>query len=182
MTANRPIRQELQIQRRNLPHWQLGGSIYFITFRCVRGTLPEVARRQTIVHILHDHGKKHDLHIGVVMPDHVHLILQPLQSSPETWHDLSSIMKGIKGVSARRINLLLGTSGQVWQDESYDRSIRDEAEYREKWNYIWENPVRAALVAFPEEYEFFALPPIIGNKTGGQTEVSGPPVHSTAER
>ena len=123
--------QELLIRRRHLPHWQMGGSVYFITFRSQRGGLPPVALRQMSTHILHDHGKRYDLVFGVVMPDHVHVVLQPRERKPGVWFDLAEIMKGLKGASARRINQLLGTRGTVWQDESFDRIIRDENEVEE---------------------------------------------------
>src|SRR5689334_10403838 len=34
-------------------------------------------------------------------------------------------MKGIKGVSARRINQLLGRNGPLWQDEAFDHVVRN---------------------------------------------------------
>jgi putative transposase len=61
-------------------------------------------------------------------------------------------MKGIKGVSGRLINQRRGGQGQVWQDESYDRIVRDWKEFQEKLVYILENPVRAGLARAPEEY------------------------------
>src|SRR5438094_99639 len=113
--------ERLRKRRRHLPHWELGGSVYFITFRSARGLLPEPALRQVMVHILYDHGRRYDLHFAVVMPDHTHLLLQPLEKSPKAWHELSGILKALKGISARRINQLSGTSGTVWQEESFDR-------------------------------------------------------------
>src|SRR5262245_41203049 len=101
---------ELRKRRRNLPHWQLGGSVYFITFRSARGELPPVAMQQVVANALHDHCQRYDLEFGVVMPDHTHLLLQPLKVSDSVWHELPDIMKSLKGVSARRINQLLGTS------------------------------------------------------------------------
>jgi hypothetical protein len=47
----------------------------------------------------------------------------------------------------------------VWQDESYDRIIRDDQELEEKLLYMYNNPVKAGLVADPADYEFFVLPP-----------------------
>ena len=35
-----PVREELPITRRNLPHWQIGGSIDFMTFRTKAPGLP----------------------------------------------------------------------------------------------------------------------------------------------
>jgi REP element-mobilizing transposase RayT len=147
------------IRRRNLPHWQLGGSVYFITFRSLRGALPPEALRLVVGHVLYDHGKRYDLVFGVVMPDHVHVIIQPREIAPGAWHDLSTIMKGLKGSSSRRINQLLGTKGTVWQEEWYDRIIRDDRELEEKLLYMYHNPVKAGLVIDPAKYEFFVYPP-----------------------
>ena len=60
-------------------------------------------------------------------------------------------------MSARRINQLLGTDGAVWQDESWDRIIRDEEEMIEKLSYMMHNPVKAGLVRRPEDYEFLLM-------------------------
>ena len=112
-----------------------------------------------VTNVLYDHDRRYDLDFGVVMPDHGHLLLQPLQVSPGVWHELPDFMKSLKGVSARRINQLLGTSGPVWQEEYFDRIARDEREYEEKRDYMWNNPLKAGLVADPEDWEYFIFPP-----------------------
>ncbi len=90
---------------------------------------------------------------AVVMPDHVHLLLRPRPSI-----ELSRIMKGIKGASARRINELRGTSRQsVWQDESWDRVVRDAIEFWQKLEYMHWNPAKAGLVTADEVYPFWFL-------------------------
>ena len=62
--------------------------------------------------------------------------------------DVPSIMKGIKGYTARRINDLQGARGRVfWRDESYDHWARDEAEIIRIVHYIEENPVKARLAS-----------------------------------
>jgi REP element-mobilizing transposase RayT len=67
-------------------------------------------------------------------------------------------MKGIKGASARRINELRGTSRQsVWQDESWDRIVRDDVEFWQKLEYMHWNPVKAGLVKADEVYPFWFL-------------------------
>ncbi len=81
------------------------------------------------------------------MPDHVHLVLKPLAG-----FDLSRILKGIKGASARKINLSRETRGTVWQDESWDRIVRDEAELIGMLEYISQNPMKAGLCAESEVY------------------------------
>jgi len=84
----------------------------------------------------------------MIMPDHAHLILKPRGGLI-----LSRIMKGIKGVSARRLNELRGTTGGVWQDESWDRILRDAAEFEEKLQYMIDNPVKLGLVNDGMEYD-----------------------------
>ncbi|MBI1913413.1 MAG: transposase [Planctomycetes bacterium] len=154
------ITEELLIRRAHLPHWQAGGSVYFVTFNSRRGPLPPQARRVVMQHILFDHRKRYELVFAVVMPDHVHLLLYPRPCGPGHWYDLADILKGLKGASARRINQLLGTKGQVWQEERYDRIMRNDQELEEKMQYIFENPVKAGLVARAEDYEFFVFPPV----------------------
>jgi REP-associated tyrosine transposase len=44
------------------------------------------------------------------------------------------------------------TGKPFWQDESYDRLVRDAAEFERIRHYIEYNPVRAGLVELPEEY------------------------------
>ena len=81
------------------------------------------------------------------MPDHVHILITP--SEPWT---LSAIMKRLKGVSARQVNQLLGRTGPLWRDESFDHMLRSDESLAEKAEYIRQNPVRAKLVARPTDY------------------------------
>ena len=61
----------------------------------------------------------------------------------------------MKGTSAKDANLLLNRSGPpFWQEESYDRLVRDAAEFRRIENYIVQNPVKAGLASSPEEYRW----------------------------
>ena len=54
----------------------------------------------------------------------------------------------------RRINRVLGRRGKLWQDDYWDRYIRDEAHYRKVVHYIESNPVKAGLVKTPEQWPF----------------------------
>ena len=91
---------ELHITQRRLPHWTVKGSVYFITFRLLRGTLSVQERKLVLQHLRSGEPCYYHLAAATVMPDHVHLLIKPLQDV-----DLSRIMKGIKGVSARQLNL-----------------------------------------------------------------------------
>jgi hypothetical protein len=66
---------------------------------------------------------------------------------------LSRITKGIKGASARLINDIRGVHGTLWQDESFDRIVRDQMELDEKLNYLVNNPRKAGLADDPWDYE-----------------------------
>jgi len=86
------------------------------------------------------------LHAYVVMPNHVHALLDPLVP-------LTRITKGIKGVSARNANAALGRIGKpFWQDESFDHWVRNPSEFERIRNYIEMNPVKAGLAKTPEEW------------------------------
>jgi putative transposase len=143
-------------RRRNLPHWTLDGSTYYVTFRTLSGTLSDEERRLVLEHVRSGDDKFYQLAAAVVMPDHVHLLLHPMPA-----YDLSRIMKGIKGVSAHKINQLRGTTGTIWQDESWDRIVRDAVEFDEKLQYMADNPVKAGLVTSIEQYDAWFCNPTI---------------------
>ena len=151
MTAT-PSESRLKVTRRQLPHWALVGSVYFVTFRLQRGRLDAAERALVLEHLRSGDPVFYRLFIAVVMPDHVHALLQP-----EDQVGLSRIMKGIKGVSARKLNQRRGTHGSIWQDESHDRIIRDERELRQKAEYILSNPIRAGLVEDAWSYDHWYL-------------------------
>lgn len=91
------------------------------------------------------------------MDTHVHCILQPMEKSEKsvgTYHSIAQIMHSIKSYSANRIQRILNIKGKIWQDESYDRIIKDEEEYLEKMNYIANNPLKAMIVDTPEYYKW----------------------------
>jgi REP element-mobilizing transposase RayT len=139
---------DLRIARRRLPHWRLEGSAYFITFRLRSGELTAAERQLVKEHIRSGHRRYYTLMAVVIMPDHVHLILRP-----DLGYDLSRIMQGIKGASANRVNRTRGRMGTLWQDESYDRIIRDAEEYQEKLDYMLNNPTKAGLCGPEDTYD-----------------------------
>lgn len=138
-----------------MPHWENPGSFYFITFRTANSfILPEQTRQIVLESCKFHKDKKYDLYACVVMPDHAHLILQPLEKMAEQYYSLSEIMHSIKSYSANQINKLLNRTGTVWQDESFDRIVRDKHELMEKMNYIVNNPAKRGLVENREDYKW----------------------------
>jgi len=162
-----------QIAHRRLPHWILEDAAYYITFRVKHDNISYSERVAVLNHILNGDQKYYRLSAAVIMPDHVHLIITPFTQFP-----LSRIMKGIKGVSARKINQLRRKTGSIWQDESFDRIIRDYNEFLEKLNYIYNNPIKAELCSVPEEYSaLYICIQDTDNLTNRQTGMSAPPVN-----
>ncbi len=141
--------------RRRMPHYQKPGRPIFVTFcKLIRDPFPDAARDLILAHCLHVHGKRIDVQTAVVMPDHVHLLLTSLPDDQGWPHPLPAILKLIKGVSARSVNKLLGTTAPVWQEESFEHTVRNDGSWQEKFEYIRQNPVRRALVAKPEDYRW----------------------------
>lgn len=154
MKPPRVTKNDLEISRRNLPHWQIGGSWYFVTFRTKDKTMTAKAKDIVISSILRSHGTHYRLAISTVMPDHVHLLFKPLKKAELVYYSLQEILKPIKGATARRINQLTGGKGSFWLDESFDRIVRDEKEWNEKYDYIKNNAFKAGLVNKPENYKW----------------------------
>ncbi len=150
--------------RRNLPHIEKFSAVYFVTFKTLEIFLPPVARSIALRHCLFENNRKIEMYAAVIMPNHVHLLFTALESERGEPYSLAEIMKGIKGVSARRINQYLRREGSLWQDESFDRIMRSQ-EFEFKRNYIISNPIDAGLCARPEEYRWLWL---------AQTRVSVP--------
>ncbi len=145
--------QGFQIKRRNLPHIQIPGRVYFLTWRCQQDRfLDSEERGLVLAALLHYNDNKWKVYIAVILPDHVHVLAQPLPHSDGGVYNLAEIIHSVKRFSVYQINKLRGAKGPIWQDERYDRIVRDEAEFLEKWNYIRNNPVKAGLADQPEEY------------------------------
>lgn len=84
MSHNLPIPEnpQLKITSRKLPHWELNGSIYHITFvTWERLELNESAREIVLNSCLFFHLKRYEIFAMVIMPDHVHLLIQPWAKS-----------------------------------------------------------------------------------------------------
>src|ERR1700730_17702242 len=146
--------------RRKLPHYQKAGRAVFITF-CKGNRIPFTpeARDAILQHCLHDHGKRYELHAAVVMPDHVHLLLSPQRDEKGWPYSLPTIVKPLKGTSARSVNELLGSCGPVWQEESFDHVLRSQESFEKNLEYLRQNPVRRGLANRPNDYNWLWVEP-----------------------
>ncbi len=99
--------------------------------------------------LLHGADTRYRLHAWCIMPNHVHLVAEPLDE-----HVLSDILQGIKSWSAHEINARTGRSGALWQRGSYDHLVRDDEDLARCCDYVRQNPVKAGLIAVPSAYRF----------------------------
>jgi putative transposase len=90
----------------------------------------------------HFDAERYELACYVIMPNHAHVIVRPLMPA---LHDLETIVGSWKKYSSRRINREVRRRGDLWQDESYDRIIRDEEHLWRALQYIGSNPSTARL-------------------------------------
>jgi len=80
-------------------------------------------------------GQRYKLGENVVMPNHVHALVQPLGD-----HELDRILHSWKSYSAKEINKITGCEGSVWHRESYDRIVRSPTQLARIEEYIRDNP------------------------------------------
>jgi REP-associated tyrosine transposase len=74
------------------------------------------------------------------MPDHMHLFVRGGDD-----FKLAQWVNGLK----RAISVALGATKKrpLWQPGFFDHVLRNDESYSQKWKYVRENPVRAALVS-----------------------------------
>jgi putative DNA methylase len=95
-----------------------------------------------------------DLFAYVIMPNHVHLLLEPKVP-------IQRITKGIKGASAHLTRQSTGNSPcPFWQDESFDHWVRKPAQGEKIIRYIENNPVKARLVSNASDWRWSSAFPV----------------------
>ena len=104
----------------------------------------------------------YDLIAYCIMSNHVHILIDTSIQLPDDidvytfgqidFEPLQTIMKRIKGASARYANIELGRKGSFWQKESYDHLVRSDNEVRNIIAYILNNSLNAGIVDKWEDY------------------------------
>ncbi len=67
---------------------------------------------------------------------------------------MGTVIHSWKTFTTREINKLLNRKGSLWQDDYFDRYMRDEEHRRNEVAYVENNPVTAGFVKTPEEWPF----------------------------
>jgi putative transposase len=106
---------------------------------------------QVFLTILHAAAVKHrtDVHTYVLMTNHVHLIV-----TPQVDGGLSSTVKSVSETYVRHFNRRYERTGGLFDGRFRSLVIDSEAYWFTCMRYVELNPVRAGLVARPEDYRW----------------------------
>ena len=131
------------------------GPVVFFLTACVQGREPvltSLAAARVLVEAWSQAEPQHGWLVGryVIMPDHVHFFASPVNADVK---DLSQFMRAWKWSTARRLRRA-GHDAFRWQREFFGHLLRSTESYAEKWEYVRQNPVRANLVARPEQWPY----------------------------
>jgi len=116
-----------------------------------------------------------------IMPNHVHVVLQPrealaaprlpgksataesehiperMDEQPDIRSPLVDYLRELKTTTARAAAELPGELGLDWHDASFDYWVRSSAELKAIVEYVADNPVSAGLVRSPEQWFFCSV-------------------------
>ena len=120
--------------------------VYFLTF-CVARRERALANDEAFAAFKHAIARLTNWNAiaAVLMPDHVYLLIAP--------NDREAAVGNASGAIKRWMRQQLDAEWQ-WQPESFDRLLRSDESAEEKWQYIRENPVRAALVRTWQDWPY----------------------------
>ena len=89
-------------------------------------------------YILEQDKKLFELISFIIMPNHIHILFK------ETM-ELSEVMRKLKGGLSFLINKELKKKGQFWENNYYDKMIRDKRHFEIVYEYIKNNAIKANL-------------------------------------
>ena len=120
--------------------------LYFVTFNTYRRKrlLANAGVHRKFVEFARA-GEERAVAVGrfVIMPDHVHLFVS--DSSDGTLSQWVRLLK-------RYLSKGIASAPPHWQKGFFDHSIRHSENYSEKWNYVYQNPIRAGLVTDADDW------------------------------
>ncbi len=124
--------------RKNL-FWKDAGAIVDRPENVPLTALGKVVRRS--IHDIPSHYPAITVDHAVIMPNHIHLLLQ-INTDPDGRSmiapTISTVVRLMKGTVTKQAGF------PVWQKGFYDHIIRNDNDYRDIWNYIEGNPSKWA--------------------------------------
>jgi putative transposase len=121
--------------------------VYFVTM-CVENRQTVLANHKAFTAFKNAAGRLRHWTVlsGVVMPDHLHVIVAPISDRDARVGNFSA---AIKRWMRRDLN-----ASWKWQAGSFDRLLRADESLHDKWLYVEENPVRAGLVKRSQDWPY----------------------------
>ena len=118
--------------------------VYFVTM-CVNDRHRVLANADVFDAIKTTIAQLEKWHVlaGVVMPDHVHWVVSPVQDRDLSVGDFSHGFK-------RLLRKSLGSQPWEWQRGCFDRLLRSD-----EWIYVKDNPVRHSLVQKADDLPYY---------------------------
>jgi putative transposase len=140
-------------QRDHLPHdvplWvDPQKDVYYLTINCEQRGANQLAKPEVAKALLDSVWFRQEMrlwfaYVSLIMPDHVH----GLVSFPPSNRTLQGVVSDWKRWTARQL-------GIAWQRDFFEHRLRNDESARNKSDYILANPVRAGLVAKPEDWPY----------------------------
>jgi REP element-mobilizing transposase RayT len=85
---------------------------------------------------------------AVIMPDHTHGIVSPIEDRGLSVGDFSAGFK-------RVLRKTLGSQPWEWRRGRFDRLLRSDENLHSKWIYVQDNPVRQGLVQRAQDWPYY---------------------------
>jgi REP element-mobilizing transposase RayT len=89
--------------------------------------------------VMHFDESRYLLFAWSVMPNHVHVVF-------DAYERIDRILHSWKSFTAKEANRLLPRRGEFWQQDYFDRTIRNSEEFARMVRYVAENPLKAGLM------------------------------------
>jgi len=147
MNFNPDIHHRKSIRIKEYDYSQEG--IYFITICCknrgnifgnVKGTKVELNQFGQILYkeLINLNTRYNNSNIlkYIVMPDHIHFVIELKSNNIKT---IGDIIKTYKSITNKKINKII--SMEVWQRNYYEHIVRNEKELYNIYQYIENNPI-----------------------------------------
>ena len=103
-------------------------------FEAIRATITQLRRWHVLA--------------GVIMPDHTHWIVSPVEDRKLSIGDFAAGFK-------RVLRKTLGPQPWEWQRECFDRLLRSNENLQSKWIYVQGNPVRQGFVQRWQDWPYY---------------------------
>jgi putative transposase len=127
--------------------------VFFTACTFQRRKILASTKCEEILHEIWQRSAEHDgWWVGhyILMPDHMHFFARPAMDA----RPMADWVQMWKSVSSRQVAAALAIDPPIWQADYFDRYLRSNESYSEKWHYVEQNAVRAGLVETIEAWPY----------------------------